>query len=66
MLLLIAGAALLVGGAEAFAEHAVAAGRRLRLHAATLALLPRVGRAAGALLVVGYVAATGWLLLPAR
>lgn len=39
MLLLIAGAALLVGGAEVFAEHAVAAGHRLRLHAATLALL---------------------------
>jgi cation:H+ antiporter len=39
VLLLLAGAALLVGGAETFAEHAVVAGRRLRLHAATLALL---------------------------
>ena len=39
VLLLAAGAALLVGGAETFAEHAVSSARRLGLHAATLALL---------------------------
>ena len=39
VLLLTSGAALLVGGAEIFAEHAAGAARRLGLHAATLALL---------------------------
>lgn len=39
LLVLAAGAVLLVVGAEAFAEHAVAAGARLGVHTAALALL---------------------------
>lgn len=39
LLLLTGGGVLLVAGAEAFAEHAVAAGARLGLHTAALALL---------------------------